>query len=224
MNTFEAPHSQHNERTTMTTLTIPSHILPAMAVLAADKKDLRAHIRGVYLEVSAKEIRFAATNGVILGVCRIEHDNPDITETIKCTIPAELVASVKGSNALALTLEIGAPSDEYRLQRELTISQGGTKQTMQSVSQAYPDYRRIIPETTSGEQAQFDPDLLIQLKKFGKAININKNGYFALAYNGESAAIADFHTKNLLVIVMPLRNDERTLAAPESPTWSREFI
>jgi DNA polymerase III sliding clamp (beta) subunit (PCNA family) len=206
----------------MTTLTILSHILPAMAILAADKKDLRARIRGVYLEVSAKEIRFAATNGAVMGAYRIEQDNPDITETIKCIIPAELIAGIKGRDTL--TLEIGEPSDEYRLQRELTISQGGTKQSMQSHAEAYPDYRRIIPATTSGEPAQFDPDLLIQLKKFGKAINNSKNGYFALAYNGESAAIANFHLGNLLAVIMPLRNDERTYADPESPAWAREFI
>jgi DNA polymerase III sliding clamp (beta) subunit (PCNA family) len=206
----------------MTTLTILSHILPAMAILAADKKDIRACIRGVYMEVSAKEIRFAATNGVVMGVCRIEQDNPDITETIKCIIPAELIAGIKGSNAL--TLEIGEPADELRLQRDLTISQGGTRQTMQSVSRAYPDYRRTIPATTSGEPAQFDPALLIQLKKFGNAININKNGYFAIAYNGDSAAIADFHTGNLIAVIMPLRKDEKTYADPESPPWAREFI
>jgi len=204
-----------------TTLTISAHILPAMAILAADKKDIRAHIRGVYLEVSAKEIRFAATNGVVMGVYRIEQDNPDITETIKCIIPPGLIAGIKGHDTL--TLEIGEPSDEPRLQRELTIIQGGAKQTMQSIPQAYPDYRRIIPGTTSGEPAQFDPDRLIQLKKFGKAMQASK-GYFALAYNGDSAAIADFHLGNLLVIIMPLRKDERTYADSESPAWSREFI
>jgi DNA polymerase III sliding clamp (beta) subunit (PCNA family) len=192
-----------------------------MAILAADKKDLRERIRGVYLEASAKEFRFAATNGVVMGVYRIEQDNPDITETIQCIIPAGLIAGIKGHDTL--TLEIGEPSDEYRLQREITISQGGAKQSRQSVPQAYPDYRRIIPATTSGEPAQFDPDLLIQLKKFGKALQVNK-GYFALAYNGEATAIADFHTENLLVVIMPFRNDERTRAAPESPAWSREFI
>jgi hypothetical protein len=192
-----------------------------MSILAADKKDIRAYIRGVYMEVSAKEIRFAATSGVILGVYRIEQDNPDITETIHCIIPAELIAGIKGRDTL--TLEIGEPSDERRLQREITISQGGTKQTMQSVPKAYPDYRRIIPATTSGETAQFDPDLLIQLKKFGKAMQANK-GYFALAYNGDSAAIADFHTKNLMAVVMPFRNEEKYRADSESPAWSREFI
>jgi len=205
----------------MTTLTILSHILPAMSILAADKKDRRERIRGVYMEVSATEIRFAATNGAVMGVCRIKHETPDITETIKCIIPPGLIAGIKGHDTL--TLEIGEPSDEYRLQRELTINQGGTKQTMQSISQAYPDYRRIIPATTSGEPVQFDPDLLIQLKKFGKAMQANK-GYFALAYNGDSAAIADFHTENLTAIIMPFRNDERTRAAPESPAWAREFI
>jgi hypothetical protein len=127
----------------MTTLTILSHILPAMAILAADKKDLRARIRGVYLEVSAKEIRFAATNGAVMGVYRIKQDNPD---------------------------------------------------------------------------------LLAKLKKFGKAINNSKNGYFAIAYNGEATAIADFHLGNLLAVIMPLRNDEKYRAAPESPAWAREFI
>jgi DNA polymerase III sliding clamp (beta) subunit (PCNA family) len=192
-----------------------------MAILAADKKDLRARIRGVYLEASAKELRFTATNGVVMGVCRIEEDNPDITETIKCIIPAELIAGIKGHDTL--TLEIGEPSDEHRLQRELTIRQGGTKQSMQSHTEVYPDYRRTIPATTSGEPAQFDPDLLIQLKKFGKAIQANK-GYFAIAYNGESAAIADFHLGNLLAVIMPLRKDEKTYADPESPAWAREFI
>jgi DNA polymerase III sliding clamp (beta) subunit (PCNA family) len=206
----------------MTTLTILSHILPAMAILAADKKDIRERIRGVYMEVSAKEIRFAATNGAVMGVYRLEQDNPDITETIKCIIPPGLIAGIKGHDTL--TLEIGEASDEYRLQREITIIQGGAKQTMQSIPQAYPDYRRVIPATTSGETAQFDPDLLIQLKKFGKAINNSKHGYFAIAYNGEAAAIADFHLGNLLVIIMPLRKDERTYADSESPAWSREFI
>jgi DNA polymerase III sliding clamp (beta) subunit (PCNA family) len=205
----------------MTTLTILSHIIPAMAILAADKKDIRQHIRGVYMEVSAKELRFTATNGVVMGVYRIEQNNPDITETIQCIIPAELIAGIKGSNTL--TLEIGEPSDEYRLQRELTISQGGTKQSMQSIPKAYPDYRRVIPATTSGEPAQFDPDLLIQLKKFGKALQANK-GYFALAYNGEAVAIADFHTENLLVVIMPIRKDEKYRAVPASPAWAREFI
>jgi len=205
----------------MTTLIILPHVLPAMAILAADKKDARAHIRGVYMEVSATEFRFAATNGVVMGVYRLKQDNPDITETIQCIIPPELIAGIKGSNTL--TLEIGETSDEHRLQRELTIRQGGSKQSMQSIPRAYPDYRRIIPETTSGEPAQFDPDRLIQLKKFGKALQANK-GFFALAYNGESAAIADFNLGNLLVVIMPLRKDERTYAAPESPAWSREFI
>jgi DNA polymerase-3 subunit beta len=221
MNTVEAPHSQHNEGTNMTTFTLLPHILPAMSILAADKKDRRERIRGVYLEVSAKELRFTATSGTVMGVYRIEQDNPNITETIKCIIPAELIAGIKGSNTL--TLEIGEPSDEYRLQREITISQGGTKQTGQSIPEDYPDYRRIIPETTSGETAQFDPDLLIQLKKFGKALQVNK-GHFALAYNGEAVAIADFNLGNLLVVIMPLRNDERTHATPESPAWAREFI
>jgi DNA polymerase III sliding clamp (beta) subunit (PCNA family) len=192
-----------------------------MAILAADKKDIRDHIRGVYLEVSAKEFRFTATNGVIMGVCRLKQDNPDITETIKCIIPAELIAGIKGHDTL--TLEIGEPSDEPRLQRELTIRQGGEKQSMQSIPRVYPDYRRVIPATTSGEPAQFDPALLIHLKKFGKALQANR-GYFALAYNGEAAAIADFHMENLLVVIMPIRNDERTRAAPESPAWAREFI
>jgi DNA polymerase-3 subunit beta len=205
----------------MTTLTILSHILPAMAILAADKKDVRTYIRGVYMEASATEIRFAATNGVVMGVYRIEQDNPDITETIKCIIPAELIAGIKGRDTL--TLEVGELSDERGLPRELTIRQGGTRQSMQSVSRTYPDYRRIIPATTSGEPAQFNPDLIIQLKKFGKALQANK-GYFALAYNGEAAAIADFRTKNLLAIIMPLRKGEKTYAAPESPAWVREFI
>jgi DNA polymerase-3 subunit beta len=210
----------------MTTLTILSHILPAMSILAAGKKDIRERIRerirGVYMEVSATEIRFTATNGVVMGVYRIEQDTPDITETIRCIIPAGLIAGIKGHDTL--TLEIGEPSDEYRLQRELTISQGGTKQTMQSHAEDYPDYRRVIPETTSGEAAQFDPDLLSQLKKFGKAINNSKHGYFALAYNGEKTAIADFNLGNLLVVIAPLRIDGRTYATPESPAWSREFI
>jgi DNA polymerase-3 subunit beta len=193
-----------------------------MAILAADKKDRRERIRGVYMEVSATEIRFAATNGAVMGVCRIEQDTPDITETIHCIIPAGLIAGIKGHDTL--TLEIGEPSDERRLQRELTISQGGAKQSMQSIPEDYPDYRRVIPETTSGEPAQFDPDLLIQLKKFGKAINNSKHGYFAIAYNGEKPAIADFHTENLTAIIMPFRNEEKYRAVPESPAWSREFI
>jgi DNA polymerase-3 subunit beta len=219
---FKTLKTLNNEGMNMTTLTILSHILPAMAILAADKKDIRAHIRGVYMEVSAKEIRFAATNGVVMGVCRIKHETHDITETIHCIIPAGLIAGIKGHDTL--TLEIGEPSDERRLQRELTISQGGTKQTMQSHAEDYPDYRRIIPETTSGEPAQFDPDLLSQLKKFGKAININKNGYFAIAYNGDSAAIADFNTENLIVVIMPIRIDEGIHAVRGCPSWAREFI
>jgi hypothetical protein len=156
-----------------------------------------------------------------MGVYRIEQDNPDITETIKCIIPAELIAGIKGRDTL--TLEIGEPSDERGLPRELTICQGGTRQTMQSVSRTYPDYRRIIPATTSGQPAQFNPDLLSHLKKFGKAMQANK-GYFTIAYNGEAAAIADFHTKNLLVIVMPIRNDEGAQSVRGCPAWSREFI
>jgi DNA polymerase-3 subunit beta len=221
MTTFEAPHSQHNERTNMTTLTILSHILPAMAILAADKKDRRERIRGVYMEVSATEIRFAATNGAVMGVCRIEHETPDITETIKCIIPPGLIAGIKGHDTL--TLEIGEPSDEPRLQRELTISQGGSKQSMQSIPEVYPDYRRVIPETTSGEPAQFDIDFLIQLKKFGKALQANK-GCFAIAYNGDSAAIADFNTENLIVILLPSRIDKGAQSAHGCPSWAREFI
>jgi DNA polymerase-3 subunit beta len=222
MNTFEAPHSQHNEGTNMTTFILLPHILPAMSILAADKKDRRERIRGVYLEASAKELRFTATNGVVMGVYRIKQDTPDITETIHCIIPTELIAGIKGHNMV--TLEIGEPSDERRLQREITISQGGTKQTGQSIPEDYPDYRRIIPETTSGEAAQFDPDLLIQLKKFGRAINNSKSGYFALAYNGEATAIADFNTENLIVVINPLRIDKGAQSVRGCPSWAREFI
>lgn len=153
--------------------------------------DVRYYLNGVLAEVRASETRLVATNGHIAGVLRDlvlvgEQDAmPDVI------IPSDTVklAITNKSKTIELVFEDGK------------WSLAGISFT--PIAGKFPDYRRIIPKTHSGEAAQLNVDLLGCFVKAGKALGVKSQPI--IRHNGSGGAQVQFYGRDeeFVGVIMP---------------------
>ena len=153
----------------------PDH-LKALRFLTGDSA-LRPQLKGVRVEVKGERVVTQATNGNLAGMCKGTTASDDLPAE-SFTIPndaADLI--LKAAKNMPITVK---PGQDGHL-----IAAGVFFKPMDL---AYPDVRRIIPESPSGETAQFSTDLLARFSKSAKALGA-KTGNFHLTHNGRGAAL-----------------------------------
>lgn len=195
---------------------------PLAAVsLFAPKKDIRYYLNGVFLEIYSDRVIAVATNGYYEAAYRERLPVPlDIEKPIGVIVPLELLPKLPKGSMVSIT--VGDATAQPRV-RQLTIATGKHPTlTGQSVDGSYPDWRRAIPEKTSGEPAEYGPDPMAVISAAAKRLGAGGLDY-AFSYNGSGPAIVTFTGKaaeacGFLAVVAPLR--ERKFAAPASaPIW-----
>lgn len=132
------------------------------ALLHAAKNDIRYYLNGICIEAHEKETRVIATDGHRAAVVRVSAENVDVTPRTRFIIPRATVESMKVSKAaLKHPIAIEGPNDsgEYRATGGFGVA------IFQAVEGVFPDYRRVIPETTSGKLAQYNPAYLADMAK-----------------------------------------------------------
>ena len=178
----------------MTTFTVETKALRAIAEVAADAKDLRKYLRCVYFERD----RMVASNGVTAAVVAIEqHDGPYVL------IPAEICKHAAKSKDKTITIDL----DQQLIGNVKFIP----------LDQNYPDWRRVIPESCSGEVAQFDPELIAAAAKFYKTLGAQWH-YMTIHHNGAGAAVVSTKRQGACFVMMPLRDNVKS---ESTVTWAR---
>lgn len=167
----------------------PAHLRAAFE-FSADK-DIRYYLNGILVEACASEVRLVATDGNMMGVLR--ELNP-LTDGASCTviIPNATVKTVIGMKAKTLTL---TDQGGWAL--------GGVRFT--PLDGSFPDYRRVLTKTHSGEAAQFNVDYLARILKAGKALGAKNQPI--IRHNGDGGAQVQFcgHDEEFVGVIMPLR-------------------
>lgn len=194
--------------------TIPVNTLKALLVIAA-KGDRRYWLNGVCVDVRERDAAAIATDGHKLIALQLQLDAGPTPRTVgRYIIPREVLENLKGSRVQPdVTVTIDAGAQTVRIV-------GGNMATVTAalVAGEYPDWRRVVPLTASGEAAQFSAAYIAD---FGKAHKLLGGKYSpAIMHNGTSAARV-LLPDDAVGVLMPLRLDIPSML--ETPAWARSL-
>lgn len=184
----------------------------ALSHLAA-QEDVRYYLKGVML-IASPQVLLVATTGALLGCLqtdRIASAQFEIlipSATIKAMGTAKGPVIVGSDDGISWTLKTAALSLSWK-------ADGGV----------FPDFRRAIPATTTGESAQFDARQTVLFWKSAKELGATKAGQHSvlLSPNGQAAALVTFPAEPMFAgLLSPLIVGAKFPEAPTSaPAWAK---
>jgi hypothetical protein len=196
---------------------IPVDTIKALLLIAA-KKDIRYYLKSVCIDVRATDSVAVVTDGHKLMAVSLEYIGNRCAPFVpgQYIIPRDVLDAFKPGNRAPVTVTINATA------RTVTLYGGGATVTAPLVDAQYPDWRRVVPLTCSGEVAQFNADYV---GAFGKAHKLMGGKYSpAIVHNGNGAARV-LLAGDTVGVLMPFRENDSTpkfenpdwLAAPAAP-------
>ena len=186
----------------MFTFEVSVNAIRAARTHAADK-DPRFYLLGVHFDLESG--RIVATDGHRAFICA----GPVVPGAGTFIMPNTLIDSVLkavGKRPLYDTVTVEL-SDLWR-PRGITVSAVGATFNAKEVEGIFPDWRRIVPQSVSGETAQFNPEYLTDAREAlatYKGFKADKTA-FKVSHNGTSPSICTSNCDDAIVIVMPLRD------------------
>ena len=186
------------------------------AALFVSNEETRYYLKGVNIESRADGFVFTATNGHYLAMVRHDYLDGQVMQAWpNFIVPISLIDRIKLSRHCDVAdLDLNGDA--------ISINYMGATYTENRIDGTFPDARRVVPASVSGEIAQFDP---AYINLFGKAkalITGKKSANLVtIAHNGGSPALVDFVPDDCgfqgFGVLMPYR-----AAAPLSgpPSWA----
>ena len=183
--------------------TIKTNELKALLLCAA-KNDVRYYLNSIHFESTPGGIIAASTDGHRLLCINLPSEQ---AEGINALIPRALIeAAVKTK---AATIDISIEGDQVSL---VSLGLYNIGKLTEGV---FPDYRRVIPNTVSGEAgSQFNNEYLTDFDKVGKLIN---GGKASVLQNSGSAALVKFDNDAVIGVIMPFKHELPTSLT--RPAW-----
>lgn len=202
------------------------------ALTCAAKGDIQYYLNGVLVDVTAARTVLVATDGYVLLAVPLNPD--DIVDAAPglYILPREALESVKpckaGRGALPYRLTITPARTEPDPERpDVDVKHaptfslvGVTTAAGPCVDGIYPDWRRVMPATASGEVAQYQSAFIAA---FGKVAELlaGSRSYPVIHHNGPGGALVTIPGSNALGAIMPFRVDADELRHPGLPAWAR---
>lgn len=180
--------------------TITTNQIKALLLTSA-KKDIRAYLSGVYFESTASGIVAVSTDGHRLLAVQVLNDTG--WQGLSAILPREALEKAVKTKAVSLIITIEA--DRF------TLDDGSQATSGLLLEGRFPDWRRVIPSTTSGEASSFQNEYLAD---FDKAARLLCGGNCKVLHNGTSGALIRFATDQAVGVVMPLRDSYTAENAP----------
>jgi DNA polymerase-3 subunit beta len=210
-------------------ITIDHSIIKALLICAA-KQDIRYYLKGVCVDARANgDVVLVATDGHRLLAYPVAVDNIEALAPGEYIIPRETLEAVKPAKAGRITLPIHidivtAPDtpDPERVgvtikgKTSITVT-GATSAVTAPIDGKFPDWRRIVPASTSGEIAQFNADYVSGFGDVCKLLG-GKYGPF-INHNGGSCAVVT-NLPGALGLIMPMRMDGDELKYTGKPAFA----
>ena len=188
--------------------------LKAVALFCS-KDETRYYLKGVNLQFRSDHVIMCATNGHMLSVIKQDFADPLDSAIPDTIVPIELIDRIKLHRATDY-------AELYVDGRRVSITYMGATYQDGSIDGSFPDFRRVIPQTVSGETAQFDPQYVTIFAKAKAMLSGIKTPLVPISHNGPNPALMDWvesddtHVSGFGVL-MPHRQ-QVTLTAP--PAWA----
>ena len=189
-------------------ITIDHSVIKALLICAA-KQDVRYYLKGVLVDARANgDVVLVTTDGHRMLAYPVATDAIEALAPGQYIIPREALEAVKpckaGRHVLPITIEIDVANG-----RENKIT-GATSTVTPLIDGKYPDWRRVLPKTVSGEPTQYQAEYL---GDFGRIADLLGTKYPHIHHNGSSAAIVG-NLGAALGVLMPMRSDAEFSALP----------
>lgn len=194
----------------------------AAVMTAAAKNDIRFYLNSLCLEIGQLETRMIATDGHRLLVASVRATQEELTELTTVILPRDMLDRIKlkGNTLIQIDYYPG------KLEHEVKVTYDGKTEIGRTVTGQYPDWRRIVPESVTGEVAQFN---LNYMSDFAKAAAYLK-GKTKLPYanvritpNGLGAAWVAFEKEPVFGLVMPQRFNDKIELPTGLPEWVKTY-
>lgn len=182
--------------------------LNALAKHISPKAEIRYYLCAVQFEVTDTGRYYVATDGHKLVAIREARQNGDING--EYLIPRDVIMGIKLDKKYKVEIA------EFQCDNgKASITYCGTETRFGLVDGKFPDWRRVIPATTSGELAQYNPDYLVSVRDCAVAtIGIGKYSGLYMAHNGNSAGLYQSFSVDFIGVIMPLRVDREESYIP----------
>lgn len=162
-------------------LTINLNQLKALAITASTE-ETRYYLKGVCIEATPDKALGISTDGHRLLAIKLDATWDDKPDHFSIIIPLQTIAAIKADRRISTaTLKKGADS--------WTLTHVDQSILFKPIDGTYPDWRRIVPDTVSGEVGQYNPSLLADFQKVAKQLGAPKDNNPKLYHNGTSAAV-----------------------------------
>jgi DNA polymerase III sliding clamp (beta) subunit (PCNA family) len=187
---------------------ISADTIKALLVIAA-KKDTRDYLNSVCIDVRESDAVAVVTDGhKLLAVALTATDDAPALVPGQYIIRREALEGVKAVLKRPITVTIDPTT------RTATIDNGSNFLTHSPfMDDKYPDWRKVVPLTVSGEVAQFNADYI---GAFGKVYKLLGGAYSpAIQHNGDAAARVIL-PGDAVGVLMPMRGDPQPL---DNPAW-----
>ena len=211
-------------------ITLDHSVIKAL-LICVPKVDVRYYLKGVCVGARADgTVVLVATDGHRMLCYPVAVENIEALAPGEYIIPRELLEAVKPAKAGRITLPIHidivtAPDTRHPEDAEVVIKgktsitiTGATTTVGAPIDGKYPDWRRIIPASTSGEPAQYQPEYISGFGDICKLLGGQYGPY--INYNGNSAAVVS-NLPGAFGLLMPMRMDGDDLTYKGKPAWAQ---
>ena len=211
-------------------ITVEHSVIKALLICAA-KVDVRYYLKGVCVDARSNgDVVLVATDGHRMLAYPVAVDNIEALAPGEYIIPREALEAVKpakaGRTVMPIQLDIVTAPDTRHPEDAEVIIKGKTSITVTGATSAvtapidgkYPDWRRVVPASTSGELAQYQSEYVAGFGDICKLLGGRYGPY--INYNGTGAAIVT-NIGAALGVLMPLRMDGDELTYTGAPAWAR---
>jgi DNA polymerase-3 subunit beta len=187
---------------------ISADTIKALLVIAG-KNDIRHNINSVCIDVRASDAVAVGCDGhKLLALPLTATDDAPALVPGQYIIRREALEGVKAVLKRPITVTIDPTT------RTATIDNGSNFLTHSPfMDDKYPDWRKVVPLTVSGEVAQFNAEYV---GTFGKVHKLLGGKYSpSIRHNGDAAARVIL-PGDAVGVIMPMRGDPQPL---DNPTW-----
>lgn len=148
-------------------------------ILASAKKDARYYLCGTLFDF--KYGRAVSTDGHCL--LAVNTDMADGYDHESVIVPREALETIAKGGSVTDEIDVTYDGETVTLTRA-----GGLSISTRPIDGTFPQYERVMPDTVSGELAQFDPELLARI---AKALNLatGRKEIATVGHNGASGAV-----------------------------------
>ena len=175
------------------------------ALHCAAVRDARYYLNGALFEFKhgdAPHINIVSTDGRRLSAFRepLEYIAEAQTADYGFIIPLDVLKQAARAKTHSVVLE-STPDGRYMLNNVVFAPIDGK----------FPDYRRVIPTTFTGETAQYQPEYLVDAKNALRDFyQIKSKGWLGtkLEQSGNNAGAVHCDKADAVIVIMPLRPDK----------------